>query len=116
MTVRALAVGCPRWPIVHADLEPDAPAAVFFANRVVSASPEAIACGVRKGLRRREAQSIIPEIEVLQHDPAADARAFEPIVEVVEDDDIIEAEVDEGAGGSETPSRALRQSVERGAS
>lgn len=82
--MRTLAVGCPRWPIVVADLPPDAPAAVFAANRVVSVSPEAVACGVRKGMRRREAQSIVPEIEVLQHDPASDARAFEPIVEVVE--------------------------------
>jgi protein ImuB len=84
MSVRTLAVGCPRWPIVAADHPPDAPAAVFFANRVVSASPEAVACGVRKGMRRREAQSIVPEIEVLLHDPVADARAFEPIVGVVE--------------------------------
>jgi protein ImuB len=78
-----LAVGCPRWPIVATDLDADAPAAVFFANRVVSASPEAVACGVRKGMRRREAQARVPEIEVLTHDPARDARAFEPIVEVV---------------------------------
>jgi protein ImuB len=84
MSVRTLAVGCPRWPIVAADLEPDAPAAVFFANRVVCASPEAVAYGVRKGMRRRSAQARVPEIEVLQHDPARDARAFEDIVSVVE--------------------------------
>ena len=83
MSIRTLAVGCPRWPIVAADLEPDAPAAVFFANRVVSASPEAVACGVRRGMRRREAQARSPEIEVLAHDPTRDARAFEPIVEIV---------------------------------
>lgn len=84
MSVRTLAVGCPRWPIVTADLDPDAPAAVFFANRVVSASPEAVANGVRRGMRRREAQARVPEIEVLQHDPAADARSFETVVAVVE--------------------------------
>jgi len=81
---RTLAVGCPRWPIVVADLPPDAPAAVFHANRVVSASPEAVACGVRKGMRRREAQSRVPEIEVLPYDPATDARAFEAVLGVVE--------------------------------
>lgn len=81
---RTLAVGCPRWAIVTADLPPEAPAAIFSANRVVSASPEAVACGVRKGMRRREAQSIVPDIEVLAHDPTSAARAFEPIVGAVE--------------------------------
>ncbi len=83
-SVRTLAVGCPRWPIVAADLPPDAPSAVFFANRVVSASPEAIAYGIRRGMRRREAQARCPEVEVLTHDPARDARTFEKIVTVVE--------------------------------
>jgi protein ImuB len=60
------------------------PSAVFFANRVVSASPEAIAFGIRRGMRRREAQARCPEVEVLAHDPARDARAFEKVVGVVE--------------------------------
>lgn len=84
MSVRTLAVGCPRWPVVAADIDPEVPAAVFFANRVVVASSEAVACGIRKGMRRREAQARIPEIEVLQHDPARDARTFEAVVEVIE--------------------------------
>ncbi len=84
MTVRTLAVGCPRWPIVSADLPPDAPAAVFFANRVVSSSPAAVEFGIRRGMRRREAQARCPEVEVLVHDPARDARAFEKVVAVVE--------------------------------
>lgn len=84
MSVRTLAVGCPRWPIVAHDLPPDEPAAIFFANRVVTASVEAVANGVKKGMRRREAQSRCPEVEVLTHDPARDARAFEPIVGAIE--------------------------------
>src|SRR5438270_4856293 len=82
--MRALAVGCPRWPIVAHALPPDEPAAIFFANRVVAASVEAVANGVRKGMRRREAQSRCPEVAVLTHDPARDARAFEPIVAAIE--------------------------------
>jgi protein ImuB len=82
--LRTLAVGCPRWPIVAADLPPDAPSAVFFANRVVSVSPEAMAFGIRRGMRRREAQARCPELEVLAHDPARDARTFEKVVTVVE--------------------------------
>jgi protein ImuB len=81
---RTVAVGCPRWPIVALDLPPDVPAAVFFANRVVCASPEAMVYGIRRGLRRREAQARRPDLEVIAHDPARDARAFERIVTVVE--------------------------------
>lgn len=82
--MRTLAVGCPRWPIVAADLPPDTPAAVFFGNRVVAASPEALAWGVRRGMRRREAQARCPEMIVLTHDPATDARTFESVVGAVE--------------------------------
>jgi protein ImuB len=81
---RTVAVGCPRWPIVALDLPADVPAAVFFANRVVCASPEAMVYGIRRGMRRREAQARRPDIEVIAHDPARDARAFERIVAVVE--------------------------------
>jgi protein ImuB len=82
--IRSVAVGCPRWSIVAHDLHPDAQAAVFFANRVVSASVEAATYGIRRGMRRREAQARCPEMEVITHDPARDARAFERIVTVVE--------------------------------
>jgi len=81
---RTVAVGCPRWPIVALDLPPDVPAAVFFANRVVCASPEAMVYGIRRGMRRREAQARRPDMEVIAHDPARDARAFERIVTVIE--------------------------------
>jgi len=82
--IRTIAIGCPRWPIVAHDLPSDVPSAIFFANRVVTASVEAVSSGVKKGMRRREAQARCPEIEVLTHDPARDARAFEPIVTAIE--------------------------------
>jgi protein ImuB len=82
--IRTLAVGTPRWAIVSCDVPPDTPAAVFFANRAVSVSPEALAFGVKRNMRRRDAQSRCPELEVLLHDPARDARTFERIVTVVE--------------------------------
>ena len=56
------------------------PAAVFFANRVVASSPAARTEGVTQNMRRREAQGRCPELAVLEHDPARDARAFEPVV------------------------------------
>jgi protein ImuB len=79
-----LVVWCPDWPVVAAGAAPDSPAAVVQANRVVACSPAARAEGVRPGLRRREAQGRCPGLELLAHDPARDARAFEPVLVAVE--------------------------------
>jgi protein ImuB len=77
-------VWCPDWPVVAAGAPPDSLTAVVHANRVVACSPAARAEGVRPGLRRREAQSRCPELELLAHDPARDVRAFEPVLVAVE--------------------------------
>ncbi|HSP02782.1 MAG TPA: hypothetical protein VLR27_04730, partial [Acidimicrobiales bacterium] len=42
-------------PVVAAGVEPDVPAAVFVANRVVACTAAARAAGVRRHMRRREA-------------------------------------------------------------
>jgi protein ImuB len=76
---RTLVVHCPDWPVLAADPEPAAPVAVVRANRVVAASMAARAAGVEVGLRRREAQRRCPAVEVVDHDPGRDARAFEPV-------------------------------------
>ncbi len=81
---RTLVVWCPDWPVAAAGVGPEVPAAVFAANRVVACSAAARVEGVRRGLRRREAQSRCPELVVLAADPARDARAFEPVVTAVE--------------------------------
>ena len=93
MAVRTVVVRCPDWPVVSAmsaagvDAEgaADIPAAVVFANRIVSSTPAARAEGVHHGLRRREAQSRCPRLVVFGHDPARDARAFEPVAAAVEE-------------------------------
>lgn len=94
---RTLAVWCPDWPVVAAmqstesstgfigDVRQDRFAAVVFANRVVACSAAARAEGVRRGQRRREAQSRVPDLEIFPHDPTRDARAFEPVVAAVEE-------------------------------
>src|SRR5512132_484638 len=79
-----LVVWCPDWPVVAAGAPPDSLTAVVHANRVVACSAAARAEGVRPGLRRREAQGRCPELELLAHDPARDARAFEPALVAVE--------------------------------
>jgi protein ImuB len=82
--VRTVVVWCPDWPVTAAGIGPDTPAAVFSANRVVACSAAARAEGVRRGHRRREAQSRCPELVVLGHDTDRDAREYEPVVSVVE--------------------------------
>ena len=87
--VRVLALWCPDWPVVaacaDAGLPASRPAAVLAANRVVACSAPARAAGVRRGLRRREAQARCPELAVLGVDEGRDARAFEPVVAAVEE-------------------------------
>src|SRR5215217_5332604 len=81
---RTVVVWCPDWPVAAAGAPPDSLTAVVHANRVVACSGAARAEGVRPGLRRREAQGRCPELELLAHDPARDARAFEPVLAAVE--------------------------------
>src|SRR5215207_5500481 len=81
---RMVVVWCPDWPVAAAGAPPDSLTAVVHANRVVACSGAARAEGVRPGLRRREAQGRCPELELLAHDPARDARAFEPVLAAVE--------------------------------
>ncbi|MER7082887.1 protein ImuB [Saccharopolyspora kobensis] len=89
MPPRRLVVWCPDWPVVAAaraaELGPLVPAAVFAANRVVACSATARDSGVRRGMRRREAQGRCPELVVREHDPDRDARMFEPVVAAIED-------------------------------
>jgi protein ImuB len=83
VTTRTLVVWCPDWPVVAAGAAPDEPVAVVFANRVVACSAAARAEGVRRGLRRREAQGRCPGLALVAADPDRDARAFEPVAAAV---------------------------------
>jgi protein ImuB len=86
---RLLLVWCPDWPVIAAGIVEGVPVhepvAVLSANRVVACSEAARAEGVRRGLRKREAQGRCPRLTVLEHDPGRDARAFEPVVAAVEE-------------------------------
>ena len=83
--VRTLALWCDEWPAVATGRPPHVPVAVLHANRVVSVSPAARDQGVVPGLRRREAQARCPSVEVHERDEGRDARAFEPVLAVLED-------------------------------
>ncbi len=87
-TFRRLVAWCPDWPVVAATRAAGAPrpepAAVFEANRVVACSARAREWGVRRGMRRREAQGRCPGLVVHEHEPDRDARLFEPVAVAVE--------------------------------
>jgi protein ImuB len=86
---RIATVWCPDWPVVAAcsaaDIDaPEIPVAVLVANRVVACSHSARGIGVRRGMRRREAQARCPELVALVRDEAVEARCFEPAIRAVE--------------------------------
>ena len=58
---RTLVVWCPDWAVAAAGHPGTVPVAVVHANRVVACSAAARADGVRRGLRRREAQGRCPD-------------------------------------------------------
>ena len=85
---RMAAIWCPDWPVTVARsgtaLTADDPVAVITGNRVVACSHSARRLGIRRGLRRREAQGRCPELVLLPRNSQAEARAFEPILAAVE--------------------------------
>lgn len=83
--VRTLSVCCADWPVLATGRPLHVPVAVLHANRVVSVSPTARAQGVLPGLRRREAQGRCPTVELHDRDESREARAFEPVLAVLED-------------------------------
>src|SRR3954470_22108577 len=84
MPARTLVLWCPDWPVVAAGFTAADPVAVLHANRVVACSAAAREDGVRRGLRKREAQGRCPALTVLEQDPVGEARAFEPAVAALE--------------------------------
>ncbi|MGF7239094.1 MAG: DNA polymerase Y family protein, partial [Frankia sp.] len=82
--VRTLAVWVPDWPLVAARVDPGNIAAVLRAGRVWACTRAARVAGVVVGLRRRDAQSRCPELQLVPDDPARDARIFEPVIAAVE--------------------------------
>ncbi|HEY1571497.1 MAG TPA: DNA polymerase Y family protein [Pseudonocardiaceae bacterium] len=89
MDARLLVVWCPDWPAMAAaavaGMSMHLPIAVVAAHRVVACSASARADGIRRGTRRRDAQSRCPELVVFPDDADRDARLFEPVASAVEE-------------------------------
>lgn len=77
-----MALWCPDWPVYVARPQAAAtgPLAVMDHNRVWAACPQARRAGVRRGMRGRAAQAVLPTISLVPRDDARDARAFEPVI------------------------------------
>jgi protein ImuB len=86
---RLLVVWCPDWAAVSAaamaGLPATTPIAVVANNRVIACSSPARAEGIRRGTRRRDAESRCPGLAVFDPDPDRDARLFEPVASAVEE-------------------------------
>lgn len=80
---RVLALWCPDWPAAAAaaalDLVGAEPIAVLAAGKVVACSRAARQSGVRRGMRKRQAQAACPALTVTLDDPHRDGRFFEPV-------------------------------------
>ena len=82
---RMLVVEVEHWSAIAAGLDPDTPAAVVSAGRITALTSAAATAGVCTGMRRRQAQSRCPSLELTEHDPDLDARRFAPVVTALED-------------------------------
>ena len=85
--MRTLVVWCPDWPVTPhlADHPASAPIGVLAKGQVLACNPAARADGVRRGMRRRDAQSRCPGLVLVDHWPDADARAFEDVLLALEE-------------------------------
>jgi protein ImuB len=115
--MRTMVVWCPDWPVMAllADLPAGAPAAVLDKGQVLACSPSARTEGVRRGMRRRDAQSRCPELTLADHRPEADARAFEEVLAAIEELSPGVAPLRPGLCALRVPARFYGGEVEAGA-
>ncbi|UJP38865.1 Y-family DNA polymerase [Cellulomonas palmilytica] len=87
-STRTTVLWVPDWPVVAAsqslEVPRHVPAAVLLGQHVVAVGALARVEGVRRGMRRRQAQSVCPELELLPADDARDTRLFEPVAVAAE--------------------------------
>lgn len=88
MSTRTTVLWVPDWPVVAAataqEVPGHLPAAVHDGRGITAASALARAEGVRRGMRRRQAQGCCPELVLLPADDARDVRLFEPVAAAAE--------------------------------
>lgn len=93
MDRRYFSLWCPSWPVVSAWLvlgsRPDSPTVVFDRedNRahVLAVCPDAYSVGVRRNMRIRSAQAIIPDAYFSVADEVSQTKTFSRVLDVVRD-------------------------------
>jgi protein ImuB len=115
--MRILVLWAPDWPVVAAarDVAAGSPAAVLSKGQVLACSQAARAEGVRRGQRRRDAQSRCPGLVLRDHEPDTDARAFEEVLTALEQLSPGVAPLRPGLVALHVPSRFYGGEVEAGA-
>ncbi|NQV97037.1 MAG: DNA polymerase Y family protein [Acidimicrobiaceae bacterium] len=83
MSRRLAVLHCVDWSAVVAASSANNPCAVVHAQRVISRTPSAMRHGVQVGMRRRHAQALCPDIEIVSHQPNRDRNAFDVVVRAV---------------------------------
>ena len=73
---RTLFLVVPHWRTIAAGVACEIPAVVLNNNRVVEATPEAASHGIELGIRRREAQSLCPSLEIIVDDEVRSTTRF----------------------------------------
>lgn len=88
MSTRTTVLWVPDWPVAAAteaaQVPLHLPAAVHDARRLTAVSALARAQGVRRGMRRRQAQGCCPELVLIPVDEGRDVRFFEPVAAAAE--------------------------------
>ncbi|SDS46149.1 Y-family DNA polymerase [Corynebacterium timonense] len=78
--MRVAAVWFPDWPVQAARLEAEdelaEPVAVVAQHRVKACSAAAREAGVRRGMKLRHAQALVPAVSVVEDNPDRDGRTF----------------------------------------
>lgn len=85
---RVMVIWCPDFSVAaalaEAELPRSVPAAVMHGHHVAVCNSAARHGGVRRGMRRRDAQSRCPRLHLLEENPARDARLFDDVLQAVE--------------------------------
>ena len=85
---RVLVVWCPDWPVIAALADTGQsfrlPAVVVAGNAVYAGNEGAREHGIKRGMRRRDAQARCPDVLVFDANPDRDARAFEDVLTTLE--------------------------------
>lgn len=86
--IRVVAVWCPDWPAIAAaraeSIGVEQPLAVLHNGAVMACNAPARAAGIRRGVRRRDAQFRCPELIVRDADPGRDTAEFEPVARALD--------------------------------